>query len=131
LPERNRGGAGYYRYGFAEGVWIAEDVTDTSYTPAADLGEGAHTLYVQERDDLGNWSASGSFTITVITVSPGGGGGGWCATGGGASPLALVVTLGALALLRRRRGTAPVCVRATAPVCRAGHGTGRRTGRRA
>ena len=37
----------------------------TSLTPSQILGEGSHTLYVQEQDGLGNWSDSGSFTTTI------------------------------------------------------------------
>ena len=36
----------------------------TNYTPGSALTEGSHTLYVQAQTQLGNWSASGSFTIT-------------------------------------------------------------------
>jgi poly(3-hydroxybutyrate) depolymerase len=59
------GGAGYFRYGFAEGTWIAPDVTDTSYTPASPLTDGTYTLHVQERDSSSNWSASGTYAIVV------------------------------------------------------------------
>ena len=54
-----------YRYGFSEGVWISENSTADSYTPVSSLSEGEHTLYVQARDAAGNWSSSGSFTITI------------------------------------------------------------------
>jgi hypothetical protein len=39
--------------------------TATSYTPEEALGEGWHTLYVQEQDDTGGWSTSGSFNIVI------------------------------------------------------------------
>jgi len=42
----------------------------SDYTPVSDLPEGAHTLYVQERDAAGNWSSSGSFTIIIDTTPP-------------------------------------------------------------
>lgn len=42
----------------------------SSYSPATDLSPGAHTLYVQERDRAGNWSASGSFTIVIDATAP-------------------------------------------------------------
>ncbi|MCX7030379.1 MAG: Ig-like domain-containing protein [Spirochaetes bacterium] len=44
--------------------------TATSWTPSANLGEGDHTLYVQARDAAGNWSSSGSFSVTVDTTPP-------------------------------------------------------------
>ncbi|MFP4555848.1 MAG: Ig-like domain-containing protein [Bacteroidales bacterium] len=50
----------------------ATETTETSYQPASDLSDGTHTLYVQERDDAGNWSPSGSLEIVVdnITETP-------------------------------------------------------------
>jgi hypothetical protein len=48
----------------------APETTDTRYTPTGTLADGSHTLYVQERDAAGNWSASGSFTITIDTTPP-------------------------------------------------------------
>ncbi len=38
----------------------------TQFTPFTPLSEGMHTLYVQESDDIGNWSGNGSFTIEVL-----------------------------------------------------------------
>ena len=67
------GGIGQYRFGFAEGIWEAVDLAATAYTPPIPLPAGGHTLYVQERDALGNWSASGTHTLTVSdTASPAG-----------------------------------------------------------
>lgn len=66
------GGVGSYRYQLdaeVNGAWI--DTTETEYTPAAELAMGVHTLYVQEMDSDGNWSASGSFTVTIKLGSPG------------------------------------------------------------
>ena len=37
----------------------------TSYTQTSVLAEGDHILYVQAKDMAGNWSASGTFTITI------------------------------------------------------------------
>jgi hypothetical protein len=34
------------------------------------LSEAIHTLYVQERDAVGNWSATGSFAIVIDTSPP-------------------------------------------------------------
>lgn len=48
----------------------SEALAATSYTPSEELTEGTHTLYVQERDDAGNWSVSGSFTITIDRTGP-------------------------------------------------------------
>jgi hypothetical protein len=54
-----------YRYSFSDGSnW--EETTATSFTPADNLGQGnRYTLYVQAGDRAGNWSSSGSFTITI------------------------------------------------------------------
>ncbi len=58
-----------FRYSFTDGTgWIT--TTATSFTPASALAEGAHTLYVQGSDAAGNWSASGSFAITIDTTDP-------------------------------------------------------------
>ena len=64
------GGIGAYRYGFAENAWVADGVAATAFTLNAPLSDGSHTLYVQERDAVGNWSASGTFTLTVDTHAP-------------------------------------------------------------
>ena len=42
----------------------------TSFTPAANLTVGPHTLYVQERDSAGNWSLSGSHAVRIDTTPP-------------------------------------------------------------
>ena len=49
----------------------ATETTATSYTPGAALAQGSHILYVQEVDDFGYWSLSGSFTIIINTTPPG------------------------------------------------------------
>lgn len=60
------GGAGVYRSSFVEGdLGSASEVTDLSFTPSSDLSLGEYTLYVQERDALGNWSVAGSFALTI------------------------------------------------------------------
>ena len=38
----------------------------TYYFPVSDLSQGTHTLYVQERDDAGNWSDTYSSSIQII-----------------------------------------------------------------
>jgi hypothetical protein len=66
------GGTGSYRYKL-DGSDLTSGATTTSSmscTAASALGEGAHTLYVQERDAAGNWSSSGSFAITIDTAAP-------------------------------------------------------------
>ena len=61
------GGSGTYRYELDGGGWSVETAA-TSYTPSTALTDGPHTLEVQERDDAMNWSASGSWTVTVDTT---------------------------------------------------------------
>ncbi len=43
--------------------------TDLFYTPPSQAA-GIYTLYVQERDDAGNWSARGSYNLTVDLSPP-------------------------------------------------------------
>ncbi len=66
------GGNGNFRYKLdsADLTSGATETTAATYTPASDLSSGSHTLYVQERDDAGNWSSSGSFAVTVDTTGP-------------------------------------------------------------
>lgn len=66
------GGNGTYRYrlnldNFTTGANLG---TDTAYTPPTNLVGGTHTLYVQERDQAGNWSPSGSFAVRIDTTAP-------------------------------------------------------------
>jgi hypothetical protein len=71
--ESGGGGNGTYRYKLAEDELAdgATETTETSYTPAQPLSDGSYTLYVQERDDAGVWSNSGSKTIVIDTTPPG------------------------------------------------------------
>ena len=62
------GGNGTYRYKLDNDDFTSV-ATYTTFTPSVNLPEGAHTLYVQERDEAGNWSESGSHTI-VIDITP-------------------------------------------------------------
>ncbi|MBI9103731.1 MAG: hypothetical protein JEY99_15050 [Spirochaetales bacterium] len=62
--------ASLYRYGLTEGTWITEEATATNYTPISALLEGENTLYVQAQDAAGNWSDSGSFTISIDLTAP-------------------------------------------------------------
>lgn len=60
-------GACRYRYSFTDGSnWV--ETTATSFTPADNLTPGnSYTLYVQAGDQAGNWSAGGSYTVTITT----------------------------------------------------------------
>jgi hypothetical protein len=62
-------GIGLFRYQFAGGAWSAE-TSATSYTPASALAEGSYLLAVEERDNMGDWSAAASKTIVVDTTAP-------------------------------------------------------------
>lgn len=62
------GGSGYFRYklddpdlsfGFMEGISL-------SYTSTA-LSDGSHTLYIMERDDVGQWSEVAVYSIVVMS----------------------------------------------------------------
>ncbi|ABQ25365.1 Ig-like domain-containing protein [Geotalea uraniireducens] len=66
------GGNGTYRYklGNNDLTTGATETAGLTFVPGAALGEGNHTLYVQERDLAGNWSDNGSFAIEVDTVAP-------------------------------------------------------------
>ncbi|WP_298434851.1 Ig-like domain-containing protein, partial [Geobacter sp.] len=66
------GGNGTFRYKLDDNNFTtgATETTATTFTPSATQNEGSHTLYVQERDAAGNWSASGSFAIVVDTSAP-------------------------------------------------------------
>ncbi|MBI5148023.1 MAG: hypothetical protein HZA37_02625 [Parcubacteria group bacterium] len=66
------GGNGTYRYKLDNSTLTtgATETTSLSYTPTSALSSGNHTLYVQERDSAGNWSSSGSKTITIDTTPP-------------------------------------------------------------
>ncbi len=66
------GGTGTYRYKLDNSDLSsgATQTASTTYTPGSALSEGSHTLYVQERDGVGNWSASGSHTIAIDITAP-------------------------------------------------------------
>ena len=64
-------GNGTFRYQLDaedEGGWT--ETTLIEYTPGTALADGAHTLHVQERDAIGNWSDSGSHAVTIDTTPP-------------------------------------------------------------
>ena len=60
-------GNGNYRYKLDDSDLTvgATETTDTDFTPVSVLGNGAHILYVQEKNVAGRWSPSGSFEITI------------------------------------------------------------------
>jgi hypothetical protein len=62
------GGNGTYRYQLDIQPW--QETTNPSFTPATDLSETEHILYVQERNAAGNWSESGSLAILVDATPP-------------------------------------------------------------
>lgn len=65
-------GTGNFRYKLDDST-LTSGATLTStatFTPSAALGDGSHTLYVQERDAIGNWSATGSFAVTIDATAP-------------------------------------------------------------
>lgn len=66
------GSNGSYRYKLDNNDFSSEAIvtTGTSFTPEAPLGDGVHTVYVQESNGAGGWSMSGSRTITVDTTPP-------------------------------------------------------------
>ncbi|MGK5091151.1 hypothetical protein WDW89_03935, partial [Deltaproteobacteria bacterium TL4] len=64
-------GSGLYRYKLDHSN-LNEDATETSetfFTPATNLTEGTHTLYVEENIE-GFWSKTGSKAITIDTTAP-------------------------------------------------------------
>ncbi|MCX7017267.1 MAG: right-handed parallel beta-helix repeat-containing protein, partial [Candidatus Sumerlaeota bacterium] len=61
-------GIGVYRYKINDDPWM--ETTATSFTPAAPLADSRYSLYVQERDSVGNWSNSGVAYILVDTIPP-------------------------------------------------------------
>lgn len=76
------GGNGTYRFKLDDNDFTSDATTTTEKTfiPGLELSDGNHTLFVQERDDVGNWSDSGDYSITVehysVTYYPNGGNGG-------------------------------------------------------
>ena len=66
------GGVGSFRYKLDNPDLTTNALggSNASYTPAQDLIDGLHIFYVQERDEAGNWSSSGSFATLIDTVAP-------------------------------------------------------------
>ncbi len=64
-------GSGAYRMRLdAADMSQAKAIADTFFTADSSLGEGTHTLYIQEKDVAGNWSASGSFAVAIDVTPP-------------------------------------------------------------
>jgi uncharacterized protein YjdB len=65
------GGSGAYRYKLDSGEYVTGSPFQiiVSFIPGTNLSNGVHTLYVQERDLAGNWSAS-SAAATRVNVAP-------------------------------------------------------------
>lgn len=61
------GGNGTFRYKLDDSNLNsgATETTGTSFTPGSPLSDGSHSLFVQERDAVGNWSTSGSKEIVI------------------------------------------------------------------
>ncbi|HEB29509.1 MAG TPA: hypothetical protein ENI15_01370, partial [Spirochaetes bacterium] len=59
-----------YQLESEEGQWTEHDDIVTEFEPDLPLSESAHTLYVQTKSTLGNWSDSGSATVLVDLRSP-------------------------------------------------------------
>ncbi len=62
------GGNGTFRYKLNDSVLVtgATETTAKEFSPTKDLPDSVHTLYVQERDSVGNWSATGLASVAVI-----------------------------------------------------------------
>ena len=65
-------GSGNYRYKLDSSNLEtgSTSTTHTFYSPSSSLSEGTHTLYVQESDAAGNWSVTGSKSITISIPPP-------------------------------------------------------------
>ncbi len=72
------GGNGNYRYKLDDEDLTQNAIatTEPNFTPAEDLSEGTHTLYVQEMSDSNYWSDSGSKAVKIDITPPVPGGGG-------------------------------------------------------
>ncbi|MDB5050234.1 MAG: hypothetical protein JWO30_3305 [Fibrobacteres bacterium] len=64
-------GIGYYRLRLDDdAIEGGKIINDTLFKPASGLEEGAHTLYVQERDTAGNWSPVAALILKVDLQAP-------------------------------------------------------------
>jgi photosystem II stability/assembly factor-like uncharacterized protein len=65
------GGNGKYRMQLdAENLALAPVTSDLTFTSPKDLDPGSHTLFIQERDDAGNWSLISRYSIRIDTTRP-------------------------------------------------------------
>jgi hypothetical protein len=66
------GGIGVYRYRLNNPDLsnITETTDEPTFVPDVPLSDGQHTLYVQERDFIGNWSETGSLKIKIDSTAP-------------------------------------------------------------
>ncbi len=65
------GGCGYYRFKLDTAIFSdTVGKADSSFTPASNLSQGRHVLYIEERDVAGNWSAPDSSGIARIDITP-------------------------------------------------------------
>jgi len=64
------GGSGDFRHRLDDAE-LSGETTKTTHTHNEELSEGEHTLYVQERDEAGNWSESAEFVVLVDTTASG------------------------------------------------------------
>ncbi len=74
--------------------------TTWTFTPAADLALGAHTISARATDAAGNQATSSSVTVTLVAPPPNAGSDGKCGLGGGLGLIGLTLLL---ALRQRRR----------------------------
>ncbi|HKP94239.1 MAG TPA: Ig-like domain-containing protein [Fibrobacteria bacterium] len=65
-------GTGRYRIRLDTAVFSPASPTTKAkaFVPAANLAEGAHTLYVQESDSADNWSETAAWTVVVDLTPP-------------------------------------------------------------
>ena len=67
--ETGGGGNGIFRSRLDDpDLSAATETTEMSFTPDTPLSKGSHTLYVQERDTVGDWSGSGSKEIIINMI---------------------------------------------------------------
>jgi len=66
----NGGGDGHYRYQLDSDTGAWTDTTLEQMEAPAPLAEGSHRLYVQERDEAGNWSVGSFFDVFIDLTGP-------------------------------------------------------------
>ncbi len=67
-----QGGSGVFRTKLDDSSWTQGAVTGTAlaFTPDTALKNGLHTLFVQEKDSVGNWSATAVDSVIVDLIPP-------------------------------------------------------------